>query len=381
MMIGPYPGSPSRIDGGAASAVTYLSQELSTRPDIELIGVRVADTTTVSTSGGGFDWPVINLPLARLGLATLYRRQVRYFDDLQKQYRPDIVHGQGIDLPGYIAVNSGRPSVVTVHGIVGEETRYGSGALARMRSFLNGRLIERSTVSRASDLISISPYVTEHYGSQIRGCVHDIPNPISRHYFEIERRPEKGRLLYAGRIIRRKGVVDLLRAFSSIKQPGAKLVCAGAATDPAYEQLVQQEVGRLELADRVEFLGLLDEHSMREEFARAEALVLPSYQETAPMVIQQAMAAGLLVIATRICGVPYQIQHDETGLLFTAGHVDELAALLHRTWTDNLLSERLGKAARSAAIERYHAARIAEATVAAYKAIIRRGAVSRSRAS
>ncbi len=86
---------------------------------------------------------------------------------------------------------------------------------------------------------------------------------------------------------------------------------------------------------------------MLEEFSRAEALVLPSYQETAPMVIQQAMAAGLAVIATKICGVPYQIEHDVTGLLYTAGSVDELATLLRRLGTEPSLGKRLGEAARA----------------------------------
>ncbi len=160
MMIGPYPGSPDKIDGGAASALTYLSQELASRSGIELIGVRIADTSTASKGVRKFDWPIVDLPLGRLGLTTLYRQQRKHFDDLLQRYRPDIVHAQGIDLPGYIAVNSGFPSVVTVHGILGEETKYGADVLARARSFLTGMLLEQPTVRRATDLISISPYVS-----------------------------------------------------------------------------------------------------------------------------------------------------------------------------------------------------------------------------
>ncbi len=369
-MIGPYPGSPEKIDGGAASALTYLSEELASRPGIELIGVRIADTTTASKDGSAFGWPVIDVPLGRLGLATLYRQQRRQFGELLRRYRPGIVHGQGIDLPGYIAVKSGFPSVVTVHGILGEEIRYGADVFARLRSRLTGLLMEQPTVRSAKNVISISPYVTEHYGNRISGRVHEIPNAISPRYFNSPRKPEKGRLLFAGRIIRRKGAVDLVAAFAKAKGPGARLVFAGAATEPAYEQLVRQEISRLGIANEVDFLGLLDEGRMLNEFTRAEALVLPSYQETAPMVIQQAMAAGLPVVATRICGIPYQIQHDVSGLLYTAGEVDELTALLRRLGNEQSLSDRLGAAGRAVAIQRFHASKVADATLAAYQSIL-----------
>jgi len=369
MMIGPYPGSPDKIDGGAASALTYLSQELANRPGIELIGVRIADSTTKAKIAGDFGWPIVDLPLGRLGLTTLYRRPRELFAGLSQRFRPDIVHAQGTDLPGYIAVNGDVPSIVTVHGILGEETRYGAGFAARARSFLNGALLEKATVQQATDLISISPYVTRHYGKRIRGRVYEIPNAIAPRYFSVQRQPETGRLLFAGRLIKRKGVVDLVRAFAKAGVDGT-LVFAGAATEPEYELLLRQEIARFGLIERVAFRGLLDEASMLEEFSRAEALVLPSYQETAPMVIQQAMAAGLAVIATNICGVPYQIQHDVTGLLYTAGDINGLVTLLRRLGSEPMLSGRLGPAARLTANSRYHATKVADATLDAYKAIL-----------
>lgn len=376
MMIGPYPGSPDKIDGGAASALVYLSQELARRDGVDLIGVRIADTSTAAKGRRDFGWPVIDLPLGRLGLTTQYRQLRKQFDELLRQHRPDIVHAQGIDLPGYIAVNSGVPSIVTVHGILGEETRYGADMRTRARSFLTGVLLEQPTVKRAKELISISPYVTQHYGSSFSGRVHEIPNAIAAQYFGIRRAPQKGRLLFAGRIIKRKGVIDLVRAFAQSRQDGGKLVFAGAATEPDYERLVRQQVMQLGLDRHVEFRGLLDEPAVLEEFSRAEALILPSYQETAPMVIQQAMAAGLTVVATRICGVPYQIQHDVTGLLYTAGEVGELAALLKRLASEGSLGVRLGEAARAAAVERYHAATVADATLTAYEKVLRRRAAA-----
>lgn len=191
-------------------------------------------------------------------------------------------------------------------------------------------------------------------------------------HFGFPRTPERLRLLFAGRIIKRKGVLDLVRAIA--RNPGAvsKLVLAGNAPDRAYESAVRQEVNQLGLAGRVEFAGLLDDAALLDQFARAKALVLPSYQETAPMVVQQAMAAGLTVVASRICGVPYQVQHDATGLLFDAGDVDQLAALRGRLGDDPSLSQRLGDAAKFMAIARYHASTVARATCSTYRAVLAR---------
>jgi glycosyltransferase involved in cell wall biosynthesis len=227
-------------------------------------------------------------------------------------------------------------------------------------------------VRRATDLISISPYVTAHYGNLIRGRIHDIPNAIASKYFDVQRAPERGRLLFAGRIIKRKGVLDLVRAVAECDDCGFRIVIAGAATEPEYERLVREQARDLGVEDRIDFLGLLDETSMLQEFSRAEALILPSYQETAPMVVQQAMAAGLAVIATRICGVPHQVTDGVTGLLYEAGEVEALANLLRRLGMDPGLSARLGEAGRKVALERYHATSVASATIRAYEQCISR---------
>ena len=375
MMIGPYPRSPDRIDGGAASALTYLSQALVAEPGVELVGVRIAADGDGPRRRVDFGWPMADLSLGSLGLSTLFWRQRRQLEGLLQQYRPNIVHGQGVDLAGFLAVRCGLPAVVTVHGIPGEETKYQSDGVSRARAMLTSLLIERFTVRRAVELISISPYVTEHYGRRVTGRVHEIPNAIASSYFGVRRAPERGRLLFAGRIIKRKGVLDLIRAVA--RNPGtvSKIVLAGNAPDRAYESAVRQEVDQSGLAGRVEFAGLLDDAALLDQFARAEALVLPSYQETAPMVVQQAMAAGLTVVASKICGVPYQVQHDATGLLFDAGDVDQLAALLRRLGDDPSLSQRLGDAAKSMAIARYHASTVARATCSTYRTVLARSQV------
>jgi len=372
LMIGPFPPSPGRIDGGVAAAMTYLAEALIARRGVELAGVRVGASGARKAEDPAFDWPILDIPVGRLGLARRYHRERLLLDGFIEKFRPDIVHGQGLDFPGWLAVGCRVPSVVTVHGIIREEVRFLGSRTARARARLAEWMIGSRTLRRAGEVISISPYVTKYYGPEITGRVHNIPNAIAAGFFNVSRRPERGRLVFAGRLLERKGVLDLVRALALAPTAFTRLVVAGATSDPAFAGVVRKEVKRSGLGARVVFAGLLNEASLLEEFTRAEALVLPSHQETAPMVVQQAMAAGLAVVASAVGGVPAQIEHGVSGLLFECGRVEQLAAQLQRLHDDPSLSQRLGAAGRAKAVGAYGADRVASATRAAYDLILGR---------
>jgi len=367
MMIGPYPRSPERLDGGVTAATTYLSHLLAAEPGIDLVSVRVARRRDGAVDPADYRWPIADLPLGKMSLSSLYRRQKAELRRLIEHYRPDVVHGQGTDIAGFLAVDCGIPAVVTVHGLLGECARYQTDPVTKARALLTGLMTERRTVRRAKDLIAISPYVTRYYGANIRGRVHHIPNVISTRYFQMRRCPEPGRLLYAGRISNGKGLGELLEAVARNAPSVSALVLAGNAPDAAYRDWLRAEAERLGVTPKVVFAGLLDEAALLGEFGRAEALMLPSYQETAPMVIQQAMAAGLAVIATRVGGIPDQLEDGRTGLLCDAGDVDGLARQLSKLLNDASLGARLGECARHAANAAFQPASVARATLDVYR--------------
>jgi len=366
MMLGPYPRSPHRIDGGVAAAMTYLSTALRETSGVELVGVRLASVPS-GRDGADFPWPVVDLPLERLSLSTLYARQKSQLAKLIHRFRPEIVHAQGTDVAGFVAVTCGLPTVVTVHGLLAECAKYQTDTVARWRAKLVAHLTERASVRKAANLISISPYVRQYYGDEIRGRVYDIPNAVAPAYFSIPRSPEKGRMLYAGRIARGKGLVELLEASARQRGSVTRIVLAGGTPDPAYGTMLRDLAEGLGIASVVKFAGLLSEPSLSREFALAEALVLPSFQETAPMVVQQAMAAGLAVVASAVGGIPSQVQHEVNGLLFPAGDTGRLSDLLARLKDEKDLSERLGRAAKAHAEANWRATAVANATIDVYR--------------
>lgn len=371
MMLGPFPRSRERVDGGVSAATMYLSEALARLPDVELVGVRLGGARVARGSAGDLGWPVVDLDLGRFAVSTFFRRQQRRLAALIGEFKPDLVHAQGADASGYLAVRSGRPAVVTIHGILVECARLQVGFRRRMRELAQASVTERYVVGRAPDVIAISPYVSRYYAARLRGSLHDVPNAVSPRYFSLHRRPEAGTLLFAGRISRGKGLIDLVRAVATGPVTIRRVVLAGSVPDPAFEDELRREIRRSGVAEQFELPGLLEEEALLREFSRAAALVLPSLQETAPMVIQQAMAAGLPVIATRVGGIPFQVEHGKSGLLYEAGNVAALAALLTEFMADPRLGEALSAAARQHAAERFSADRVALATRAVYESILR----------
>jgi glycosyltransferase involved in cell wall biosynthesis len=374
LMVGQFAAGRERIDGGVSAVISYLSGALASRDDVEIIGARTGASSTSPVQDDVLGFPVHNIVSGRFGLLTRFRAQRRRFWEILRQVRPDVVHGQGADLAGFLACRSGKPAVVTIHGIIREDAKFKSRVTDRVRETLSSWIIESTVIREAKSLILISPYVAQYYGDTLRGHVHNIPNPVSQEYFDIDPAPERGRILFAGRVIPRKGVIDLVSAFARLDpRIQGELVIAGSLADARYVAQVRRLICDFGIVGKVRLLGLLSEAQVISEFARAQVLVLPSYQETAPMVILQAMAAGIPVVATRICGVPYLLRENVSGFSYSPGDVPSLIAHLGTVLANSDLARRMGDAGRAIAQERFHANAVAEATVRVYRSLAAAG--------
>lgn len=88
------------------------------------------------------------------------------------------------------------------------------------------------------------------------------------------------------------------------------------------------------------------------------------------MVIQEAMASGLPVIASDICGIPYQIDHEESGFLFPPGDIEALTDRLNRLLTDDVTRKRFSAAAKARAENEYRASAVAKRTLDVYRQVL-----------
>jgi glycosyltransferase involved in cell wall biosynthesis len=163
-----------------------------------------------------------------------------------------------------------------------------------------------------------------------------------------DREAREGRLcvLSVGRLHPDKGQELLVEAMAGLREAGvdAELVVVGGGPRRAA---LEQAARRLGVQDRVRFAGPVGQDRIRELYAAADVFCLTSFAEGVPVVLMEAMATGLPVVATQIMGIPELVRDGETGVLVppsrSAPLVDALAALAR----DPHERRRLGAAARA----------------------------------
>ena len=163
--------------------------------------------------------------------------------------------------------------------------------------------------------------------------------------------PDGGGLLCVAAVVPAKGQDRLVSALARLRDLPWTLTCAGAADlDPAFVEQLLRTCEDAGVAGRVRLLGPLTAQELDRAYARADVLVLASSLETYGMVVAEALARGLPVVATAVGGLPEAVGRapDGTapGLLVPAGDIDALADALRAWLGDADLRQRLRVAAR-----------------------------------
>ena len=164
--------------------------------------------------------------------------------------------------------------------------------------------------------------------------------------------PSGGRLLCVGGVTPLKGHDLLLDALATVDDPAWRCVCVGALDlDPEFVARLRRLVEDTGLGDRVCFTGPLTHAELDDEYAEADVLVVASRAETYCMVVTEALARGLPVIAGEVGGVPEALGHaadgSRPGLLVPPGDPQTLGQALSCWLGDPQKRERLRAAARS----------------------------------
>jgi glycosyltransferase involved in cell wall biosynthesis len=141
------------------------------------------------------------------------------------------------------------------------------------------------------------------------------------------------RLLFVGRVVREKGIYELLEALEVLHKrlpEGVHLTIVGDG--PALEG-VRQRIN-VSVCGTVEVTGTLNGPALEERYSIADVLVLPSHAEAFPYTIVEAFRAGLPVIASATGAVPDLVKEGETGTLVAPGRVDQLVEAIARMHGD-----------------------------------------------
>ena len=277
------------------------------------------------------------------------------------------------DFSGPLAFRPECKLVVRLHGSV-YVYRHGEGR-PNIISPLD-RHFEQKQVRMADHVIAVSRHIGEATNQvmQLNRPYQVIHNGVNTDHFSPMPSPTREKqILFAGNIMWRKGVFDLIRAMPLILQrhPDAILSIAGGASGEHLEQL-NVELGALhpDIRARIRFPGKVTYEQMPALYHAASVFVFPSRVEACGLTCVEAMACGRPVVATSLASGPELIEDGISGLLADPRSPTDLALKICTILDDPRLAANLGKAARERALECFSLKKLGPENVAFYRSIL-----------
>lgn len=361
-LAGSYPADAAKIGGGVLCTMYLLGEVLAQRDDI--------DFHIVASTEGSDGVRVINRPGAtvhqvgyksRTLVPNIYTQPAK-IAKVMSELNPDVINSH-YAATTHAALMVGCKVAHTIHGIIDEEIQYQRGR-EKIAKMLESRLQHKSMMN-ADGVISVAQYGLDYYDRWIKSPARVISVPIEDIFWSTpDMKPCKG-ILFAGAIGKRKNLKALIEAMPVIlnKHPDAALYVCGGTGDNAYKDEIDDFIESKNIGSSIKFLGVVDRRKLVELLGECVALSLPSYQETSPGVICQAMAAGRVAVASPVGGVPEMIEDGVTGFLVDADDSQLLANRIIELMDNFNSAAQMGAAAREVARTRYNARDVANSII------------------
>ena len=264
-----------------------------------------------------------------------------------KEVNPDIVHAQGTaPMTGFTTtlLRTKYPVLLTVHGIVQEEAKTWQGPIGLLKGIIYG-LMEKYTLHRIKNIIVVSPYVKEKIKPLCKDSkIQVIPVGINEDFFNVPDNEKENRLLFVGGIEPRKGLLHLLNAVKLIRGTihNIDLHIVGRIRKKRYFNTLSKYIRDNNLDDNVKFLGFLTNEEVKREYSECSIFVLPSKEESLGLVLVEVMATEKPIVASKIGGIPYVVDNNETGFLVNYGNSEQLAEKIILLLKDEDLRRKMG---------------------------------------
>jgi phosphatidylinositol alpha-mannosyltransferase len=219
-----------------------------------------------------------------------------------------------------------------------------------------GRYVLRIFVSKLDGRIAVSRPAVDFVKQYFPGYYEVIPNPIDLNRFTGQASPlpefmdGKLNILFVGRIgERRKGLKFLIRAFNYIRQqvPNVRLIIVGKGDTKGYERYLRHN----NIKDVI-FAGFVPDDMLPRYYKSGHVFCAPSTGgESFGIVLVEAMASGLPIVASDIPGYASVVQHGKQGLLVEPKNIEMLAMSLIRLLADSNLREKMSQEGREKAAQ------------------------------
>lgn len=305
---------------------------------------------------------LLGVPAFLVAFAGAIRRAVR-------ELGPDVVHAHWWLPGGWLSVGRGVPTVITCHG-------------SDIRILRRAALL-RTAASRVLGKASLVTTVSDFLGRELHAAIPGLRTPIRtmRMPLDVEHfmnglavpRAEPPRILYAGNVLRTKGVDVLVDAFARLRARGVPCRLRILGEGP-YRAAIEQRVAALGVGADVEWSPFVGQAHMPREYGAATVTVLPTRDnaEGLGLTLAEAALGGSAVVGTRTGGIPEVVDDEVTGLLANEGDPADLARQLERVLVDAELRERFRARAIDAARERFAPAAAVSRFLEAYAHVSQR---------
>jgi len=313
--------------------------------------------------------PLFNIPMgSRLNLRPAHR-----LAQIVRSEGFEIIHTHTprAALIGALASRlTGKPLVHHIHSPT---------AMDSTRRVLNkfNAIAERAALKRASAVIAVSQSMGKYAEQQgiNWGIVEVVPNGVPIQATLSDRQAPRAQWTIGSvALIRpRKGFEVLLDALALLKSEGApvRLRAVGSFETSEYEIELKRRATQLGLDDVIKWTGFVrDVHS---ELAHMDLFVLPSlFGEGLPMVILEAMAAGIPVIGTKVEGIPEAISDGVDGLVVPPNNVEALATAVRRFISGKVKWQEMRASAQRRQVDQFSDVSMAEGVARVYRRVLGR---------
>ena len=266
---------------------------------------------------------------------------------LLRTLKPEVIHAHWLFPQGTIAAFLGKlldiPVIITTHG----------GDVFGLQSSLLGR-IKRWSIRNCTAWSSNTRKTAEAVGTGLPAA-RVIPMGIDFEKFHsnhsqtnyLKKDPDCFILLFVGRLAEKKGVSDLIKAFSLLpaecqKKTELWIIGDGEKRDELVKQVID-----LGINPRVKFWGCIPNEQLPPYYAAADIFIAPSIIDSSGdtegqgVVLLEALASKTAIISTRVGGIEEVIRHGETGILIAPKQPEQLKDAIIQLLKNKPLREKL----------------------------------------
>lgn len=380
VIIGPYPLDETIIRGGVESSVYGLVIELAKEHQVYVmdfprqgIADSIEDHNTHKVyrfhNGGAHQKDII--------------RRINDIVSVIKSLSADICHIHGTNVFSSRLFdrleNMGTPTLVTVHGLLHVEKQNSLKkhfSLKTLYQFCVQSMAERHLLNRTKMAIVDTHYVEDKIiGLRLENSpiLKVIPQGISDSFFNCPAAESSNIILSVGAFSMRKGQLLLVKTFEEHcrNNPAldTTLLLCGSIADKEYFDGVTKYVDSSPYRERIMIKTDLPHNELVNYYQKAHIFALHSQEESQGIVLAEAMAVGLPVVATKVGGIPYVVRNEVSGLLTDYGDIESFAHSIDVLFSSMSIWKTMSEESKKLAAK-YSWKTISESVCSTYKELI-----------